>query len=204
MTPKVHIALATLDGKPHQECVMGILSAVAQGMACNVSFVRGPYIGRNRDIGTVEFLETEGATHILYVDADIEWGTRHLCALLDLNKPFTVLPYAYKDGSGREVARRTPVPEGSIGAVVRYESIGAGFILCSRGAIEAMHGAHPELEYVDPLGRPLLGLWRHEMPEGEDNAFCRRWRGMGGHIVAPRGLSVGHVGPKVYRCADDR
>ena len=206
--PSVHIGIGTLDGKPHEECVRGILSAWGS-LPCSISFVRGPYIGRNRDVITAEFLAGD-CSHVLYVDADIEWNVEHLRALLALDAPFSFAPYAYKDGSGREVARRGSSREG---LVFEYERCGAGFVLVRRDAIEAMVERYAgELSYVDPKGRELHGLWWQggyttneigkRIVEGEDYAFCRRWREMCGRIVAREGLTVGHVGSRTYRVGE--
>lgn len=191
MNVHVHIGIPTLDGKPHQECVLGLLEAWGC-LSCSVSFIRGPLISRNRDIVVADFLAREDATHVLFVDSDIAWKASDLVALLALEISFAfgryvgkVPPYPYLD---------KPCERGG-----GFARCGGGFVLVEREAIERMIEAYGEI-YTDPMGRSLHGLWRHDgASEGEDFAFCRRWREIGGTIATSSDCRLGHVGSMVYR-----
>lgn len=207
----VHVGIPTLDGKPHQECVLGLLSAWTL-LISGISFVRGPLIGRGRDIITAEFLEGN-ATHVLYIDSDMDWRRLDLEQLLELEVPFAFGQYVQKSearkfnhrGSGKVVR----LPSGY--EAREYDRCGGGFVLCTRACIQEMIVTYePELGYSDPAsGRALAGLWWQagytEGPDGErvveteDYAFCRRWRDLGGSIYTRESVQLGHVGSKVYR-----
>jgi len=88
----------------------------------------------------------------------------------------------------------------------RVRRAGAGFMMVSKGAIEAMVRAYPELAYVDPPSGQTHWAFFHtvfgerggkNMWVSEDFAFCDRWRRISGDkgvwVDLTRGLN--HVGP---------
>lgn len=112
-----------------------------------------------------QFLASD-ATHLLFVDADVEFP------------PDVVL---------RMVDRGVDV----IGTIL-VEAVGMGLTLMKRTAIERLILAHAERD-----GDPRL--FRTELRDGggfhgEDIAFCRRWRELGGEIHALVDAPVSHHG----------
>jgi hypothetical protein len=72
--------------------------------------------------------------------------------------------------------------------------IPAGFLKVTRAAVERFKEAYPELifgpksEYVDLFNHGAhKGLWW-----GEDFAFARRWRDLGGDVVLMPNLNITH------------
>lgn len=213
--PTVHIVIPTLDGKIEQECLLGLLETWGK-IPCELSLPKGCYIGRNRDIGTAEFLDGD-CTHILYVDADISWRFSDLEKLLELNTGFAFGRYPHKGPTWKRgwVARGESSgialmgTKGRLVDAVEWERCGGGFVLLSRSAVERMCEMYPGFRYVDPVGRELHGLWWMDglrmgphgeaVCEGEDYAVCRRWRELGERIFTRNDVSLGHVGSCTYR-----
>lgn len=205
----VHIVIPTLDGKLEEACLTGLLETWS-AIPCELSLTKGCYIGRNRDLGTMSFL-AGNCSHVLYLDADIAWSVEDLVKLLGLDQDFTFGRYPYKGSNpAREVARGGCLIR-SVGwnvepeeGVYDYQRAGAGFMLLKRAAVRKLCEAHPELRYIDPLGRPLPGMWWStgyvpgtERVEGEDYALCRRWRALGGNIYTRGDVQLGHVGSAI-------
>jgi hypothetical protein len=66
-----------------------------------------------------------------------------------------------------------------------------------------MVGAYRHLEYRVPNFGSLWALWASTFEpgitySGEDVAFCRRWRAIGGKIWLHAGVILKHIGDHVY------
>lgn len=146
---------------------------------------------RNRDILTFCFLQST-ATHMLCVDSDIGFKPEDVSALLATGKDFVGGTYCKKQEDRAIPAGITGRHDG---ALFEAEWVPAGFLLLSRACVERLFGAYRHLDYdCEPWGR-VCGLWqsRPQSPNaGEDVAFCRRWRELGGDIWLHRGVVVQH------------
>lgn len=210
MTPSIRIAVPTLDGRVEEACLYGLLATFGGGRwPCSFQLVRGSRLPASRDLICADFLAGDD-THLLCVDADIAWGPDDVDRLLSLQ---TDLVFGYYQGKAPgaplmcspEIGRTTLA-----GVEVReHAACGAGFVLLSRNCVRRLTEAHRSDTYRDPQGRMLVALWQtfgvvmrddgSLVAEGEDFAFCRRWRALGGHIYGHPGVVLGHVGQAVYR-----
>lgn len=210
MSPVLHIGIPLHDGRIHDECMRGVLETWGR-WPCSISTVKGSFLPRNRDLIVDLFTHDESATHLLCVDSDMEWHASDVEKLLAMDAHFAFGQYVAKREPRTVQASR---PIGPVHGVDGYElhefdRCGAGFLLLSRECISSMLDAYgPSLSYVDAAGRPLVGLWQTEgrveldgrmVAEGEDYAFCRRWRDIGGHILTRDDVRLGHVGERVWR-----
>lgn len=210
MEAVIRIGVPTHDGGIRQECVLGLLDA-QRTWRVQVDIVQGSFLPRSRDLIVDRFASDGAATHLLCVDADMDWRAEHLGALLELEVDFAFGRYVGKrEGAPLMASRFIGAGRSPSGVEVEeYERCGAGFLLLSRACIETMRDAYgPSESYVDPAGRPLIGLWQTSgrvefdgrmVAEGEDYAFCRRWRSLGGQIFTRRDVRLGHVGSHVWR-----
>jgi hypothetical protein len=101
----------------------------------------------------------------------------------------------------------TPLRKEREGDLVAAHYAAAGFLLLTRACIERMVAAYPELEYESAHG-PAWALWAPIFdvhPYGEDAAFCKRWRMLGGQIWAHSRVVLKHYGDSAYlpMTADD-
>lgn len=208
---RVRIAVPTHDGRITTECMLGVVDSWGK-LPCALDVVRGSFLPRSRDLIIARFLADAESSHLLCVDSDMAWHAGHLAALLEMETDFAF---------GQYVAKREPPTaqaSGPLGEVAlpngvtarEYERCGAGFVLLRRAAVEAMVSCFAATEsYIDPAGRELVGLWQTSgrierggqvVAEGEDYAFCRRWRDtVGGRIFTRPDMWLGHVGEKVWR-----
>lgn len=215
MEARVHIAIPTLDGRPHVECMLGVLESWSSGLAGGINHVRGGVTPHNRDILTRDFLAAkDGTTHMLCVDSDMEWHASDVAKLLELGVDFAFGNYVGKRAGAPRMCSRPVEPascfiQGTEARREEYERCGAGFVLLTRSAVERMVDAYgPSESYVDLEGRALVGLWQTPgrveldgkmVAETDDYAFCRRWRAIGGRIFTRTDVALGHVGANVYR-----
>jgi len=208
---RVHVGIPTHDGKVHRECLVGLLSAWSR-IPLVVNVVQGSFLPRLRDRIVRDFLKDPHGTHLLCVDSDMEWNVKHLALLLELDVDFAFGLYVLKHASrplacSRRLSTELRKVDGGEAFVDRYDRCGAGFVLLRRAALERMVEAYADEAY-ELEGERFVGLWqtsgRSELDgkvvaEGEDYAFCRRWRALGGEIACRRDVALGHVAQEVLR-----
>lgn len=156
-------------------------------------------------------------SHLLFIDADVEWQPDSVLRLLAADKdmicgayPKKVQPPTYAvnlkhDGDGR--VRQCP----SSGAVEILDAA-AGFLMIRRPAIERMIAAYPQTRYVASQGLTVeQSAFTHalfdcvlETVDGvprylsEDFGFCQRWRAIGGEIWLDPTIKLNHHGAMAY------
>lgn len=161
-------------------------------------------VHRARNEMTASFLKTQH-THMMWLDADIEFEPEDVAKLWNLDADIAVGFYAMK----REGA---PVAAWRDGGLVRLsecpagpfevELAGTGFMMIRRSVIERLaetaesydgpHGPVPAL-YMTPIVNRGL--------ESEDYHFCRKAREFGFRIVGDPSVNLGHIGQFRYGAA---
>lgn len=213
----LYLCTPTHDGRVHIPFHRGCLrTTTVFHERIQIASRAGPLVARNRDMLTDGFLDSP-ATHMLCVDSDIGFGPEQVQALLDLQLPFVAGTYSKKQanreipadytGETRGAPFATLFADGRRGAVIdrplwKCNYVPAGFMLLERATVERMAGAYLRLQYqVTGMGL-ITGLWSPEFGRGsyagEDVAFCRRWRELGGEIWMHRGVVLEHHGDQVY------
>ena len=195
--PIFFLATPLHDGRVHQAYMTGALelAAAAPGRLILSKFT-GPFLPVSRDILTAHFLRSN-ATHMLCVDSDVGWGAADVEKLLLADKDFITGLYARKQP---DCALATPLRKHREGELVEAHYAAAGFLLLKRECIERLVAAHPELKYDTPRG-PAWALWApffDVRPYGEDAAFSKRWRNLGGKIWAHSQVVLTHHGDYAY------
>ena len=189
-------------------------------------------ITRARADLVAHFLDRPDATHLLFVDADIGFAPDQVFRLMDFGAEVAACAYPTKsidwERLRRVLAMGRANPEA---AALRYvfevddperivtrqgfaqaRSVGTGFLMVRRCALEQLCAAHPELRYRrtstagDPLAasanrfalfecmiEPETGLYL-----SEDYAFCRRWTRLAGEIWVDLSSRLTHVGPMAF------
>jgi len=160
-------------------------------------------IGRARAAMMAKFLAGR-ASHLLFVDADIGFQPQGVFRLL---------------GAGREVVggvypRKAPAAGFEVGAPLAPATpdgfqpvsfVGAGFLLVSRAAAARISAGYPALQagladlrgagleraamVFDSVVEPETGLYL-----ADHQAFCRRWRDLGGEVWADLQVPLVHLG----------
>ena len=169
-------------------------------------------IGRARAAMLAKFLAGQ-ATHLLFVDADIGFAPDAVFRLLDSGRDViggaypkkaqvlgAPLAYEFEPLPGAQ-----PTPEGQ----AQVASAGAGFLMISRPAALRMADGHPALRarlgdmhelgvaeaamVFDSFTDPATGRYL-----SDHQAFCHRWRALGGEVWLEPAPGLSHVGALVH------
>jgi hypothetical protein len=165
-------------------------------------------IPRARNNMVAGFLSNEGATHLLFVDADLGFEPVDVLKLVCSNVDVVGGVYPMKTLPVRYVFNRIDEPV-RLENLVEVRHVGTGFMLVKRDVIEKMVAEHPELKYKDSVGygarhEPnMYALFDTSIDEdghylSEDWTFCARWRALGGKIFARTDVCLDHHGAHCY------
>lgn len=214
----------------YMHCVMNTVGLLkAQGIDVHVmTTAHDSLIPRARNYIANEFLRREKYSHLLFIDADIEFAPETVLRFLRADKDVLCGIYPVKNldieklrSIGKDVAEPEAVAASMLYAVkvmpgqkhqdgfIRVKYGATGFMLVKREVLTRLAEAYPELQY----GNSFIPV-RHERrncaffdtaidPETseylpEDYAFCRRWSAIGGEVHADLFSNFSHVGHYVY------
>ena len=198
-SPKPHLVLGTpcfggLVGQAYMLSVLELQRAAAGAFDLDVVLLGGDaMIGRARSVVASRFLDTPGATHLLFVDADIGFAPEQVARLLRFDQDFAAAFYPLKrvdwDAVPRRVVAGEPLREAGLsyvgtlceGAELRVEQgfatalyAGGGFQLLKRVVFERLIAAHPELKFAStgapndlrPTSDALYALFEGAIADG--------------------------------------
>lgn len=185
-------------------------------------------IERARNILVKRFLQTEGFTHFMFIDADIGFNPESVIRLLEFDKDVTSAVYPKKSINWEHVKQK--ITAGSqedihqmgldfninlisnqppVNGFVKVLDVATGFLMMKRGVLERMY-KHYEKELFavnDIMGQNVndyIAIFACMIdPEtkrflSEDYAFCRRYQQMGGDIWADITTPLSHTGTHVF------
>lgn len=184
-----------------------VLALAGRGDRVNIFDETGnAMIGDGRGLMVSKFLESDG-THLVFVDSDVAWEAGALVRLVDHPVDFVAGLYPQRkdpinyccqwDTSKKEI-------ELSEDGLIEVYGVPAGFMRCSRAMLERMVEAFPDSQFYcreapNETVHNLFGEYRvGKIKFGEDYAFCRRWRDIGGKVWIDPNITMGHVGFKTF------
>lgn len=176
----------------------------------SVLLLEDAFVDKGRDRAAAAFLAS-GMSHLLFLDADIEFEPQDVARLLSVGKPLVAGGYRYKDDSGHfavsfpEDAHSGCAFDDATGTVA-VDGVGCGFMLIAREVFEAIRAATPDLAYRAKGGdgsvQEFHGYFDQDRDGdqrvGEDIAFCRRWGAVGGTVWLCPDLRLTHWGKRPY------
>jgi hypothetical protein len=201
----VFIAVPCYGGTVHGQCTLSLMklyhALLTAGIAVTVRTVlNDSLITRARNLLVHWFLQTD-ATHLLFVDADIEFRAEDVVKMLGAGVDVIGGLYAKKELPTKPVVVPDVVPDAN-GPPTPVDRIGTGLLLTSRRTFETMRTVHRDEPYdqldvmdVYPyfdcarVGREYLS---------EDWYFCQRWCDMGGTVYAAPWTATTHYGSFGY------
>ena len=166
-------------------------------------------ISRARNTLTAKFLNTEGSTHLMFIDADIGWEPWHLLALLNHDKDVVGGLYPMKTLPVKWCVNGIPgAREDDPSGLIEVTKTGTGFLLMKRHVFEKLN-AHPAVRVfkndigLDPaLDQYMKTYFDTAVREGryysEDWTFCENWRDLGGQVFVDRRILLRHTGHYVF------
>lgn len=156
------------------------------------------------------WLDKIDASHILFVDADMQFEPELVLDMIDFDQPLVGCLYPKRTLPIAWVGSALPGPEQRRNGFLKVEGIGFGVALISRACVQRMiDGGHCEIE--SNLDRNVAGQMlkargiarmirafdkvRLETSTlSEDFSFCHRHRSAGGEVWAAIDHKVTHVG----------
>ena len=230
VTKNIFIATPCYGGMVTQEFTQSLLkflvSCFQNKVNCHVELAGGEsLITRGRNHLVSKFMASD-CTHLMFIDADIDFEGNDILKLLQHNLPIVCGAYPTKSLEQRYVINLRN--EDKIGffpntKVVEVLNSGTGFMMIKRETIEDMKVAYPELHYegdfdggyqtlegysdeeVKAMRANLYSLFDtiHEPNSNdylsEDYAFCKRWRGAGGSIFIDTSILLNHIGKYTFK-----
>lgn len=208
--PSLYLATPCYGGlaySPYMSALLALRPACQiRGVGLRIDLSGGEaLIGRGRAATMTKFLASD-ATHLLFIDADIGFAPDDVFRLLASDKDVVGGAYPRKaPGRGDEL---DDLPAGSgrqDGSLRTVASVGTGFLLISRPAAQRMTDGYPQLRaslvdmpsagvaetvmvfdsMIDPATRAYLSDYQ---------AFCHRWRALGGEVWVDMACRLTHVG----------
>jgi hypothetical protein len=141
-----------------------------------------------------------GYTHLMCIDADIQFAPADVLKLLDMRVDFACGAYSYKNITGKLCFE--PCDETTAESITEIMQVGAGFQLLTRELFLQL-APHTEPVYSIWPNRLIPDFYspikknHHQYPE--DVSFCIRWRNFGGKIWLNRNIKLGHYGGYSYK-----
>ena len=166
-------------------------------------------ISRARNTLTAKFLNTEGSTHLMFIDADIGWEPWHLLVLLDAQKDVIGGLYPMKSLPVKWCVNGIPgQAEDPNSNHVEVTKTGTGFLLMKREVFEKLN-AHPAVRHFNndigldsSLDKYMKTYFDTAVRENryysEDWTFCENWRDIGGKIWVDKRVLLKHTGTYVF------
>lgn len=167
------------------------------------------YLTRARLLGT--FLRIKEATHMIFIDADMDWNPNDVVYMLLLNRDFLSAagprkkyPIDFAFQLCDDFSNVIPLYHEIETNVAEVSAVGAAFMMVSRNCAQRVVDAHPELEFdfSDTIVEcavfdPIIinkGLEYPRRRLSEDYSFCHRWKKLGGKIEVLLNVKLGHTG----------
>ncbi len=213
-TTRVHICMPCYGGQLTEQTFM---SFIKWGNTCRQlgidwtveTMTNESLISRARNTLTAKFLNTEGSTHLMFIDADIGWEPWHLLALLNHDKDVVGGLYPMKSLPVKWCVNGIPgAPEDDPSGLIEVTKTGTGFLLMKRHVFEKLN-AHPAVKpFTNDIGLdPALNVhmktyFDTAVREGryysEDWTFCENWRDLGGQVFVDKRVLLRHVGTYTF------
>jgi len=212
--PKIHFMTPCYGGQITEVCFSSYLQWTILALQNNLDFQidtlsNESNVNRARNSCAAKFLSGD-ATHLMFVDADIQFNPRDIVKLVGHDKDIVGGIYPQKTLPPKMVVNTLDNAR-TEGDLVEVGTLGTGFMLVKRAVFEQMiaAGATP---YGDDIG--LSDVENNNQYDffnctidsngrylTEDWSFCRKWRELGGEIWADTTVALAHVG--YYRFQPD-
>jgi hypothetical protein len=203
MTKKVAFCIPTMT-RPTQPCLDALAASIPVLEEAGwdhylVSEVGCPYISAARSKMLRKAMDAS-ADVIVFIDHDLSWAPEDLRILIETPGEVVAGTYRFKKPDVEYMghimpggAHDKPIVRED-GAVLMYD-VPAGFLKLTKAGVQRFMRGYPHLLYDEP-DRYKVDLFNHGVIDGvwfgEDYAFCKRWREIGGGIWCVPHLDLVH------------
>ena len=185
-------------------------------------------ITRGRNSATAYFLSQPTATHMMFIDADIQFSAADVLRMMAHDVDIVAGNYPLKSidwNRVREAAKaeiediesyssycvvhKDPDDSTDYGVLISAAEVGTGFMLIKRKVFDVMIGSYPELKYNhDGYGTSdaddfYYNFWDtillNKRYLSEDYAFCYLWKQLGGKIFLDKSVELKHTGTYTFK-----
>ena len=174
-------------------CLINLLGTIGKEITTNVIIQQGIYVHQNRNDIVRGALEVD-ASHLLFTDGDMVFGTHHVVKLLEADKDIIAAAYNMRkfpltstvklsDGNGH-YRKDIKLPNG----LFPCAAAGTGFMLIKMKVFKSLK----EPWFQTPPTVDGKMLW------GEDTFFCREALKAGFEVWAERFDDLKHIGNYYY------
>lgn len=148
------------------------------------------------------FLNATDFSHLMFIDADIEFTPDDVGKLWHMDQDIAVGVYRMKKEGAAYAAwvngsLMEDLPEG----VLAVDYAGTGFMMIKREVFGKIAEANPHLKHEDFDG-DTFAFFDTSIEDGaylsEDYFFCKRWRELNGEIWMDPTVKLQHHGTKAY------
>jgi glycosyltransferase involved in cell wall biosynthesis len=201
MSKKVIFCIPTIK-KPHQKCLDSLAASIPLIQADGweeglVNEIGCPYISAARATMLRKALDAK-ADVIVFIDHDLSWKPEDLLTLINTEGDVVAGTYRFKREKIEYMGLLITGEDGSPiikNSCLLGHSIPAGFLKITKNAVNRFMTAYPELNFGDKFN-PSVDLFNHGAHKGvwygEDYAFSRNWRDLGGEILIIPDLDINH------------
>ena len=178
-------------------------------------------VNRARNAAVAAFMQDSSTTHLLFIDADIEFEPEHVLTLLQANKDVVGAPYAQKwlDMTRYNPHKQHPLElcthvsvhlhpiDQHASKLMTARYVTTGFLLIKRDVFTKLIQAFPERRYKNDIdgymgagGDNFYDFFSVSINpdsrrlESEDYSFSRLWTSIGGEIYVATDVPLKHHG----------
>ena len=200
---KIMLAIPTYDGKIGIKSAFefAFLSLVLKKLDIGLELAQVSgcaIVSKARNILVSQFMKSD-CTHLLFVDADVNWTTSAVLKLINASKGKDIVSGLYPsrvEGKGFFFQVHDEQTEK---ALLRVLAVGTGFMLIARHVLQGMMDKRPELAYDNGEHHALFDFeLKNGKYIGEDYTFCHRANENGFSIFVDQENVLGHVGIKEF------
>jgi len=221
---KLFIPLICYNRTCHADYMMSILKLVSymHGNGLDGTFYPiffDSLISRARNAAAAEFLDSD-CTHLLFIDADINFEPEHVSKLILSDKDVICSPYPKKYFKFDQINSKSPgeLVDFAVSGNIKFHSdkefeidtVATGFLLIKRNVFTKLIQAYRDIEYINDIDGYGVGkkMWdffkvninsQTKIYESEDWGFCSLWKKIGGKVYARNDIKLGHWGWQEYK-----